>query len=383
MKKIKVSVKKLRKQILVILFFIIVLTSLYVIKIYNRPTNYGQDNLHSLPYIHYGKEVADFTESSVVVYDIGKSYPGFTLIDKTLIDMEGNVILTEQGHYFDYLDKSYYSYNPKKAVFKYDKDMNLLWEFPLLAHHDLEILYDSVLVVSRKLYEYNGKTFFFDEINEISKQGEVISTWSTYTNLKEIKKHHEKIDSFIDVEGEPYPDYYHMNAITVIPETELSELDKRFQKGNWIVSLHTPNLILILDKDSKEIVWSFGPGEIVGQHKPVVLPSGNIVVLDNGRGVRNYSRIVEIDPFKKEIVWEYKSNPVDSFYTAFGGYIQELPNGNILVTETEKGRVFEVTREKEIVWEWYNPEIDKEGYRVMVSKAERFPESVFSEFMVS
>ena len=32
-----------------------------------------------------------------------------------------------------------------------------------------------------------------------------------------------------------------------------------------------------------------------------------------------------------------------------------LPNANTLITESEAGRAFEVTPEKKIVWEYFNP----------------------------
>src|SRR6059036_3002382 len=35
--------------------------------------------------------------------------------------------------------------------------------------------------------------------------------------------------------------------------------------------------------------------------------------------------------------------------------IQRLPNGNTLITESSFGRLFEVTREGEIVWEYVSP----------------------------
>ena len=34
---------------------------------------------------------------------------------------------------------------------------------------------------------------------------------------------------------------------------------------------------------------------------------------------------------------------------------QKLPNGNVLITESSGGRLFEVTPDKRIVWEYINP----------------------------
>jgi len=33
--------------------------------------------------------------------------------------------------------------------------------------------------------------------------------------------------------------------------------------------------------------------------------------------------------------------------------------GNTLITESDKGHVFEVTREGKIVWEFYSPEVNR------------------------
>ena len=35
--------------------------------------------------------------------------------------------------------------------------------------------------------------------------------------------------------------------------------------------------------------------------------------------------------------------------------MQRLPNGNTLICESDAGRIFEVTQDKEIVWDYYSP----------------------------
>ncbi len=55
-----------------------------------------------------------------------------------------------------------------------------------------------------------------------------------------------------------------------------------------------------------------------------------------------------------ERVWRYVGDPPRSFYTEAGGSAQRLPNGNTLITERATGRIFEVTRESETVWEFVN-----------------------------
>lgn len=69
-----------------------------------------------------------------------------------------------------------------------------------------------------------------------------------------------------------------------------------------------------------------------------------------------FSRILEIDPKTKEIVWKYldKSN-VSAFYSPFMGSAQRLANGNTFISESEFGRIFEVPNDGEVVWEYLSP----------------------------
>lgn len=60
-----------------------------------------------------------------------------------------------------------------------------------------------------------------------------------------------------------------------------------------------------------------------------------------------------------ELHWEYIAQDTYSFYSPFVSGVQRLKNGNTLITEGVKGRFFEVTPEKKIVWEYWNPYIDK------------------------
>jgi hypothetical protein len=85
-----------------------------------------------------------------------------------------------------------------------------------------------------------------------------------------------------------------------------------------------------------------------------MLANGNILLFDNGNR-RSYSRVLEIRPEDQAIVWDYTGNPRDSFYSMNISGAQRLPNGNTLVCEGRSARFFEVTPEKETVWEYVSP----------------------------
>ena len=69
--------------------------------------------------------------------------------------------------------------------------------------------------------------------------------------------------------------------------------------------------------------------------------------------------MLEVNPITREIVWQYTADdsgdPVWTFFTSFVGNVQRLPNGNTLINEGMNGRIFQVTPEGEIVWEYVNP----------------------------
>ena len=79
--------------------------------------------------------------------------------------------------------------------------------------------------------------------------------------------------------------------------------------------------------------------------------------------MRDYSRVLEIDPVTLEIVWQMTPKeagylmPLDAnrFYSPFISGMQRLPNGNTMITEGSHGRIFEVTPEHELVWEYVCP----------------------------
>ena len=55
------------------------------------------------------------------------------------------------------------------------------------------------------------------------------------------------------------------------------------------------------------------------------------------------------------VVWSYTGTTDFPFYSIANGASERLPNGNTLITESRDGRAFEVTPDKEIVWEFFNP----------------------------
>ena len=389
----------MKKRNLLILF---VALAILIIPLIIRETNNNQINqglvlehLRSLPYLTHTKEKVNEGEMGVVKYNPKLAFDRYNLYKNKLINMQGDIVhsWSNPNHNLglfgvilnngDFLISNFEG----TSIAKYDWDSNIIWEKELTGHHEIALSSNNtILIPSKEMHEYNGRKVEFDLIIDLSQEGEEISRWSTYDNFDELKRFHEpsELDKpasvFIDKVDENY-DYYHLNSIQVLPETSISKKDKRFQAGNWLLSFRHVNLIVILDKETKKIVWSWGPRELEGQHSPRMLDNGNILTYDNGHSNRAYTRVIELDPIKKKIVWEYKTNPPQLFFSKSEGYAQRLPNKNTLITDSDNGRVFEVTKEGEIVWEWFNPQINEEGKRITVYRMVGYPKDKIDKLL--
>lgn len=188
--------------------------------------------------------------------------------------------------------------------------------------------------------ELNG-VMWADALSEVTPEGKVVWEWLPW----------ERMDPDIDVicSLEYRGEWTHMNTCTILPD------------GNILSSFRQTNTICIIEKTTGNIIWRWGREELGHQHEPTMLDNGNILVFDNGthrfcsQDLDYYSRVLEINPVSNNIEWEYKDDPPSEFYSAVAGGAQRLPNGNTLICESLSGRIFEVTHDCQIVWEYIVP----------------------------
>jgi len=202
-----------------------------------------------------------------------------------------------------------------------------------------------------------------DGFHEITPDGEIVWEWLPWE--------HVDIKDFPICPLCTRLEWTHGNTVRELPD------------GNILTSFRSQSSIFIIDKKTGKLKWMWGRGEITHQHDPSFLDNGNILVFDNGNHRQDgsgisYSRVVEVNPRTNEIVWQYKDDPPGDFYTSIMGCCQRLPNGNTVIGETDMGRVFEVTPDGEIVWEYVSPFYndcyhDSFGRISQLFKAYRYP----------
>jgi hypothetical protein len=149
-------------------------------------------------------------------------------------------------------------------------------------------------------------------------------------------------------------DIFHTNTLTLLDGRIADTLDA-FKKGNVLTSFRYLNTIAVVDLEKEEIVWAYS-GNFRRQHDPKILANGHLLLFDNNRGGLHQSGVQEYDPATMKLMWEFRGTPQRPFYSRSCGAAQRLPNGNTLITESDNGRAIEVSSDKEVVWEFYNPE---------------------------
>lgn len=351
--------------------------------------------------------LADSDEVGVVRHAAAKTDDGFTVFttalgdEVRLIDMEGRVRKTWTVSYTDLWDANdeVQDLVPPRFIFlrkarvypdgrllvmfaawattphgygiaMIDKDSSLLWKQFRHLHHSFDEGEDGrIYVLDHQIVAETNPgapnvipPFIEDGITIFRANGEFESRFSL-------------LDSFIDSEyREVIPqiivpssirsvggaaaglgNLLHANDVEILREN-LADKFSIANPGDLMVSFRELHAIAIIDADSKKVKW-FKRGDWFEQHDPDFLDNGNILLFDNidmreDPNRERASRVVEINPENMAEEWVFRGNKDMRFRTTARGSQQRLPNGNTLITESHRGRLLEISRDGEVVWEY-------------------------------
>ena len=313
----------------------------------------------------------------VTVHDPARAMPGFTLFSPTggreslLIGMEGEIkhqwrlpgLLGGYGQLMpngNLLVTTVSDEGPKglaaKAgrILELDWDGEIVWEYTdHNQHHDFNraangntvylawefIPTDEAHFVPGGMpdSEHADGGVYVDVLREVNPAGEMVWEW----RLAE----HFPFDRYPLRSTSTRREFAHANACFIRPD------------GNVMMSWRELDLIAVIDRQSSKFLWEMQDRSWGGQHDPHLLDNGNITLFANGseQPSPEHSRILELDPNSREIVWEYKGSPPVTFFSPRVSGAQRQPNGNTLICEGSHGRLFEVTMAGDIVWEYISP----------------------------
>lgn len=231
----------------------------------------------------------------------------------------------------------------------------VLWKLPYRTHHS--VYYDEygyLWVAGLKWVESGNERrqlfpdlelpFVEETILKISPEGKILKEISVLesiykANLQYIIEHYRQ---------QNVNDILHLNDVEVL-SAELSAQFPLFNRGDIVVSLRDVGSVMVLDQSGK-VKW-ISTGDFIKQHDPDFEQDGWLTVFDNRTGLGR-SWIRKINPINGEVITLYPTRPEQGFYTHSGGKHQKLNNGNRLITEVHSGRVFEISAEGELIWEW-------------------------------
>ena len=366
-------------------------------KAYNSYVVFGAPDGKSHLIDMAGHEVHSWYKSGFPSYIIDpklvKGARGHILVQLETIEQEGAGVVPNEPPEFR-----------NKTIGELDWDGKSVWTWGAQApggaakqHHDYRRLPNgNTLVLAHLLHHVEGfrqPTQLDDVLYEVTPKGKIVWQWVASDHIGEIGFTEAQVEL---IHNAPSPDYFHINnANPVGPNKWAKAGDARFAPDNIIVDARNANFIAIIDRKTGRIVWEIGPNypkpagannpfrgkpslprpvdQIVGQHDAHIIPeglpgAGNLLVFDNQGeagyppaelGVNSGSRVLEIDPSTKEIVWQYTADlsgqPGWAFHSSFISSARRLPNGNTLIDEGMNGRFFQVTPQGEIVWEYVSP----------------------------
>ncbi|MHC4269784.1 MAG: arylsulfotransferase family protein [Planctomycetota bacterium] len=380
---------------------------------YRTPITHSSkiEALKSLPYLTYVLDDKYIEKDGVTIYKKSLSNKGINIYNSYflpgayLLDLSGNILhtyLPQQSnrgwHYVEMYDESDLLVIVKDlSLMRLDWNSNIKWATEMRFHHDIAIDDNKdIYALARKdelVFSYGlPLPIINDYIVMLSADGKIKKELSLYKILKKnisnkkldniyrwiiIPKNikamikQKMVHGFIFKNDTPM-DILHTNTIEVINK----DINNIFKKGNILFCSKMLNLIGVINIKEESLLWSWGLNNLELPHHPTLLENGNILIFDNGASSRKYSRIIELNPSTKKIVWKYEGSPSESFYSSWGGANQRLESGNTLITESTKGRVFEITKNGDIVWEFYNPDKEKNGKRATIYRMMRitYPE---------
>ena len=268
---------------------------------------------------------------------------------------------------------------------KLDRCSNVLWTVDRPTHHHVEPLPDGGAFILSKILRTEGQadrpyvgvgpSGFYDDdtVLEVGPDGGV--------------RHEESVIDILFRSGWESvlfsrpgaarrireEDPIHINDVERL-KPEMAAAFPMFAAGDLLLSLRETNTLLVVDPRTWKAKWAM-TGPFLGQHDPDFLPNGRIMVYDNritGKKPRfGNTRLLEIDPSTKSVVWEFEGTPEQQFYAESRGQQQLLPNGNILIDDPHHGRLFEVAPAHggKTVWEWINS--SEPGFAGLVADVQR------------
>jgi len=262
---------------------------------------------------------------------------------------------------------------------KLDHCGKLIWRLGEVTHHSVtRASAGGYWVLARKEWptaEHRDKfppfstvtgtnKVFEDFILRVSEDGEVLERISVPRLL-----YNSGLEAVLTANGEEFTTHgttrselVHTNKVAELP-ADISDRFPMFAAGDLLLSLRALNLVLVIDGTTKRVKWH-QTGPWLRQHDPEFRPDGRISIFNNNAYKTAYNgsytrldaprstNIMAVDPATGKTEVLYGLRPGQEMLSVIRGQHELLEGGGMLITEFDAGRVFEVDKDGNKVWEY-------------------------------
>jgi hypothetical protein len=248
-----------------------------------------------------------------------------------------------------------------------------------------------------------GGTIWPDQIVEVDPAtNEIVWRWRAWDHLVQdydptlpnygvVSENPQRIDLNYVGPQQVLGDWHHANSVAYNAELEQIVLSLRNFSEIWIIDHSTTieeaagssggrsgmggDLLYRWGNPAAYQAGTDADQTLYYQHDAHWIPAGypgagNMLIFNNGDATtdrQRFSTVVEIalpmnadGTYRRdgtgyappEIVWEFVAEPPESLFAVYVSSAQRLPNGNTFITDGTGGRLMEVTRAGEVVWDY-------------------------------
>ena len=305
------------------------------------------------------------------------------------------------------------SSNSKLVKFIDHLDQEIWTSDSIEAHHDINRSVDgkNFLFITSMFSEIDKNHVRSDCVSVMDLAGNILKQWCLSEHIDDMRKRgigykvHNEVPFFGKraTNFKPAYEISHFNSFYEIKKNSRSDKDNIFRAGNYIINdWGSENIMFVLDSQMKNILWhkSFSPfaaGSVFQRlrvHDVQITSEGNILAYANAGQIgssdrracsprylnklirprssenklciwenkKEYSQLIEFDPYTEKIYWHYLDNPKERFNSKILGSVKKLSNGNYLYSDvTNGGRAFEITEDGRKIWQFENTVKDEQG----------------------
>jgi hypothetical protein len=280
------------------------------------------------------------------------------------IDLHGALLMPDGSALFNF------DYG---GLTRLDRCGGIRWRLPHMTHHSVERAERGGFWVPGRreirapVFPPFEPPYQEDLILHVSEDGKILSRISVpglfYRNPGMLAALTATGESFL--RGMEWDhELVHVNKIEELP-SDIAARFPAFEAGDLMLSLREQNLVFVVDPDTQVVKW-WQVGPWIRQHDPEFASDGTIAVFNNNYdkyqlihgksdlSLRRTTTIVAVNPATRAARTLYGGRPDQEMASVIRGKIQETPNGGLLITEFDAGRVFESDGEGRIVWEYIN-----------------------------